>query len=249
MLHSDFLRSLPLCSRTKCWKLNQQDTAQVQILEAIHSPTYTILSDDMKTNSLMLKSRQCLADGLLDPRANRPVGGRPERDATGADACTALPPIAAVRTILVPVDFTASSRYALSQALVLARPLNASIVLLHVAQSVYTGPLLDSETKARIQTSERDRAEQRLRVLAQSVEAQHPVIECLVRNGPPGHEIVRAAEALNVSMIILGQPTRNSLLKLLFGSVTRDVVDTAPCPVLVVNHKACRWCQESEPQL
>lgn len=203
----------------------------------------------MKMNSLMLKSRRCLADGLLDPRANRPVGGLPERDPTGANACTASPSIAAVRTILVPVDFTASSRYALSEALALARPLNASIVLLHVAQRVHTGPLLDSETNARIQTSERDRAEQRLRLLAQSVEVQHPAIECLVTNGPTGHEIVRAAEALNVSMIILGQPTRNPLLRLLFGSVTRDVVDTAPCPVLVVNHKACLCSQESEPQL
>ncbi len=142
------------------------------------------------------------------------------------------------QTLLVPIDFTPASVKALDHALVVARQSHASIMLLHVVNGVYTGPFVNLRTKALIQQNERDRANQQLKLLAESVMDPPVAIECMVRSGLPAHEIVRAAEGLKADMIILGQRTRNPLLRLLFGTVISDVVDTAPCPVLVVTGNA-----------
>jgi universal stress protein A len=56
----------------------------------------------------------------------------------------------------------------------------------------------------------------------------------LLLHGSPAREIIRAAAAENVDLVIVGTHGRGAIVHLLLGSVAERVVRTAPCPVLTV---------------
>jgi universal stress protein A len=58
--------------------------------------------------------------------------------------------------------------------------------------------------------------------------------EFLIRKGRPADEIIAAAKEKDIDLIILGSRGKSALSSLLVGSVARNVVNHAPCPVLVV---------------
>ena len=138
------------------------------------------------------------------------------------------------RRILVPVDFTKSSHKALDHAILLADCLRASIVLLHVVDRIYAEGFLDTPAKRSLRTEVHRRAREKLGELAEARSNRFVPIKRVVRHGVPEYEIPRLAENMDADMIVLGRQRRNALSRLIFGSVTRDVVDTAPCPVVVV---------------
>ena len=57
---------------------------------------------------------------------------------------------------------------------------------------------------------------------------------CDVRAGDPATEIVAWAREHAADLIVVGHRGRNPLAKILLGSVARSVIESAPCPVLVV---------------
>jgi nucleotide-binding universal stress UspA family protein len=52
--------------------------------------------------------------------------------------------------------------------------------------------------------------------------------------GNPAEEIIRAAEASDCDLVVLGAYGRGAIQRFLLGSVSDRVVRHAPCPVLVV---------------
>lgn len=56
----------------------------------------------------------------------------------------------------------------------------------------------------------------------------------VVRTGSPGHEIIEAAQELNVDLIILSTHGRTGLERFILGSTAEKVVRRAGCPVLIV---------------
>ena len=143
-------------------------------------------------------------------------------------------PVQEARTILVPVDLTDSSHNALDYALLLAEGWNASIVLLHVVERMYAEGFLDTPAKRSLRTEVHRRAREKLDALAKPRSNRLVPIRRVVRHGVPEYEILRLAENMDADMIVLGRRRRSPLSRLIFGSVTRDLVDTAPCPVVVV---------------
>jgi len=134
----------------------------------------------------------------------------------------------------VPVDFTESSNKALDYALLLADCLRASIVLLHVVERKYAEGFLDTPAKRSVRAEADCWAREKLDAVTESKSDRLVPIRHVVRHGVPEYEILRLAESMDVNLIVLGRPPRNPLSRLVFGSVTRDVVDVAPCPVVVV---------------
>lgn len=57
--------------------------------------------------------------------------------------------------------------------------------------------------------------------------------EGLVCSGDPASIITREARQLGVSMIIMGRRHLSSLNRLIQGSVSKAVLDSSPCPVLI----------------
>jgi nucleotide-binding universal stress UspA family protein len=59
-------------------------------------------------------------------------------------------------------------------------------------------------------------------------------ISCVASEGDPATEIVASARANAIDLIVIGHRGRRRIAQALMGSVARRVVDTAPCPVLIV---------------
>ena len=138
------------------------------------------------------------------------------------------------RTLLVPVDFTESSLKALDYALSLARRLSARVTLLHVLDGVYGEGFMDSPARLKERARAIEDARLKLNLLAASRIDRRVPMECVVRHGNAEYEIFRFAEIGSVHLIVLGRKTRHALSRFVFGSVTKDVLETSPCPVIVV---------------
>jgi nucleotide-binding universal stress UspA family protein len=136
--------------------------------------------------------------------------------------------------VLCAVDFSPSSALALEYAATLARH-GAKLRVLHVAEQLPSWQLVPA-----VGTGAPDDP---LVVLKQARERVHRVIpaglrqsgsvEELVTEGDAGDEILRAATANRVDLIVMGAHAGRAGL-LGFGSTTHDVLRAATCPVLTL---------------
>ena len=138
-------------------------------------------------------------------------------------------------TILVAVDFMPASLKAVELAFGWAKRLHASIVLLHVVDPIYAGGFVNLVTKQKVRREARRRALEKINTMANSHTAEGVTVTRVVRDGLPELEILRLAEKMSVNMIVLGRQPKNPLGRWILGSVSDDIVDLAPCPVVLVN--------------
>ena len=136
-----------------------------------------------------------------------------------------------IKRILVPTDFSSSAARALDQAAALARDWHATTTLLYVLDlnlhTPPTGPANGQQLKAELWQEGLTHLGQALvGLLGAGVE-----IETVIREGLPREEIVRAAR--NHDLIILGHRAK-SFWQLFSRHTVKGVLETAPCPVLVV---------------
>jgi nucleotide-binding universal stress UspA family protein len=79
-----------------------------------------------------------------------------------------------------------------------------------------------------------DDAKQRLRSLVAEESRAWYEIDDVIVSGRAHREILRAAEARSVDLIVMGSQGRGGVGLALFGSTTQQVVRGAACPVLTV---------------
>lgn len=133
--------------------------------------------------------------------------------------------------LLVPVDFSETSRKALELAKELSPKLGAEIVILHVFEPPpFAYPdvplaLIQSVYQGTYPAAQRALAE--LAVGAGGVRS-------LFREGSADMEILRAAEELSPEFIIMGTHGRRGVRRLLLGSVAEQVIRHAHAPVVTV---------------
>jgi len=143
----------------------------------------------------------------------------------------------AIRKILVPLDFSETSRTALRYAADLARHNGSSIHLLHVTPDPLRQPWAVEPGLAEFPrglAERRDEAEVGLRALA-TEEGLDPLCTTVtVVDGIAHHEIVNYVEARAIDLIVMGTHGHGVIAHLLLGSVAERVIRHAPCPVLVV---------------
>jgi nucleotide-binding universal stress UspA family protein len=144
-----------------------------------------------------------------------------------------------IKRILVPYDFDEISSRALDYAVDLAKKLDASIDLLHVAEVRVYGPRATPFPPP-------DVAEQivaaSLSELKEVVEARRDrgvAIHPFVRGGSPWEQIAREASARQADLVVMASHGRRGVSHALHGSVAEKVLRTAPCPVLAVRGE--RW--------
>lgn len=71
-------------------------------------------------------------------------------------------------------------------------------------------------------------------ITSHALAGRWPNVRVRVADGPPAAAIVRAARRSSADVIVMGWRGHGTLRRFLAGSVSRDVVRTAPCSVLVV---------------
>ena len=148
-----------------------------------------------------------------------------------------------IKTILVPIDFSANAGHALDYAKMLAQRFGASIHLVHVCEvpSMATGSM-DAYAIAYSDWSQRlgDEAERELVKVAATVGDIKTSTEILFGT-PPGC-IVTAATTNHADLIVMGTHGHGPVAHIVMGNVAERVVRTAPCPVLTVHGpRAAEW--------
>lgn len=139
--------------------------------------------------------------------------------------------------VLVPFDFSSSSCDALDLALRMAKQLDTRIVLLQVLEEIFGSSFLDSGRRRRIRTEASAQALVALQSYVLRYLDDSEKIQCVVRHGLLEHEVLHAAEMVSARLIILGHRRLGLFRQIFFGSPTLNIIECAPCPVLVVNQK------------
>jgi nucleotide-binding universal stress UspA family protein len=154
-----------------------------------------------------------------------------------------VPQILHPKKILVPVDFSETSKQAFQYALRFAEKFGCEIVLLHVVEpeSVIAGAPTAVDVFAQ---SEEDviAAEAELQTLAASSRNRRKSVTSKVRTGRAPNEINKVANDLDVDLIVIATHGYTSWRHFCIGSTAERVVHTAPCPVLVVREKQHEFC-------
>ena len=140
-----------------------------------------------------------------------------------------------IKRILVPVDFSAASRAALWRASELATALGASLELLHVLE-LPGAHALASQAYVPLPPEYRQdvkrHAEKHLEEWLST--SSVPTIRHELREGKPFVEIASYARQHGIDLIVMGTHGRGGMSRLLLGSVTENLIRTAPCPVMTV---------------
>ena len=145
------------------------------------------------------------------------------------------------RRILYATDFSGGSEMALRYAAMLASHAGAPLTAMHVVEPLPVGfdPIVGASFDvATYETALERHAWTKLRAFVPgSVRRECETID-LVTIGRPYVEILRAAAARDIDLIVLGVHGRNALDRLVFGSTAEHVVRRSICPVLTVRDDA-----------
>ena len=149
-----------------------------------------------------------------------------------ATAAPRAGPVARERRLLLATDLGEASESATAEAFDLAASLGAKLLAVSV---IDPGSLLlpGGRFRARIDQV-RERLERDAQALVARGRERGIDVTFMVWTGDPGDQIVAAAEAEGVEMIVVGSHGRGTVGRLLLGSVSEKVVRSAACPVLVV---------------
>jgi nucleotide-binding universal stress UspA family protein len=132
------------------------------------------------------------------------------------------------RKILAPTDLSEPSFQALKQAMALAKNSGAELAILRVLPSVGIGATALDEAQNDLNDLVRDYAPSDL------------AVSTLVRQGDVTGEILNAAKDGNYDLIVMATHGTTGWREFVLGSITGEVVRTAPCPVLTIGNDARR---------
>ena len=148
-----------------------------------------------------------------------------------------------IKNILVPTDFSDSSKIALDYALSMAQIFKSKVFVMHVYEPVvyYTDVPMGMPDIVEMEQSIRSSSESALNaILEKEVRPRFSdvSVEKILTEGKPFVEIIRTAREKQIDLIVLSSHGRGFLEHMLLGSVTEKVVRKAPCPVLTVRSQS-----------
>ncbi len=149
------------------------------------------------------------------------------------------------QSILVAINYDDTSDTILDEAIVLAKRLDARLMLVHVLSSelaqptlvAYSYPVITEEImqqfRAQWEVLEKEGLA-RLQSLTSKATAAGVPTEFTQNVGDPGHVICALAKNWNADLIVMGRRERSALGELVMGSVSQFVMHHAHCSVLLI---------------
>ncbi|MEZ4811611.1 MAG: universal stress protein [Allomuricauda sp.] len=144
-----------------------------------------------------------------------------------------------MKKILVPVDFSEHSEYALEVASQIARPHEAGIVILHM-MGLSGSDMAESEMEEKQEAEYYLRlAKERIRNFTDKDYLEDIPVEAIIQNYKIFSEVNHVAEEQNCDLIVMGSHGTSGISEFFVGSNVEKVVRTSQIPVLVVkrHHK------------
>lgn len=142
-----------------------------------------------------------------------------------------------IEHIVVGLDFSPESTRALETAVVIARPFDAELHLVHAfdVPLPFVGPAEIAIPEATL-TTFRDAAARKLEKARASVAAQGVRAETHLTEVPAAPALARVAREIGADLVVVGTRGLGRLAHVLLGSVAERTIRLAPCPVLTVRH-------------
>ena len=142
-----------------------------------------------------------------------------------------------MENILVPTDFSKTSKGAFKYALHLADYFDSKINVVHVYHPSYdpgfpmgvNANMLVLEPKKELMKQFIDQGEKEVHPINTLINVNTEII-----SGFAGEEIVRMSKIDQTDLIVMGTTGDNTILEKVFGSISSDVTKHARCPVLLV---------------
>jgi universal stress protein A len=157
----------------------------------------------------------------------------------------------AVTRILVPIDFSPSSRAALEYATFLSGKLGAEMNVLHVWEPPgYVGP--DTLALLPVAAGQPGWDQMRSEVMREvdlflgKSQPRPSKLNVRVEAGEPSDTILGTAKGVGADLIVMGTHGRTGLSRLLIGSVAEAVLRRSTCPVLTIR-VASKMSRDSVP--
>ena len=138
--------------------------------------------------------------------------------------------------ILFATDFSESSEHAFEYALALAQQFNSRLIILHVINEPVDlrGFYVPHVSFENLEKEIEEGAQKMMSKFCSTHIQDFSNFETAIVSGIPFEEILKRAEADQVSFIVLGTQGRSGIDHLLFGSTAERVVRKAVCPVVTV---------------
>ncbi|MEX2116575.1 MAG: universal stress protein [Bacteroidota bacterium] len=159
-------------------------------------------------------------------------------------------PLAPIKQILVPLDFSDFSSQALTAARWIAADVGATIRALHVIEEVIhpsfyvTGQTSLSSWYPEIEAS----SVKEMQKLADKAGGPDVPLEFHVKEGRSAVDIVSFAKRNDIQLIVMASHGLTGMEHFLLGSVTEKVVRLAPCPVLVIKSFGTQFLTQAAAQ-
>lgn len=151
--------------------------------------------------------------------------------------------------IVVPTDFSATARDALSMACAIARGTPAKVSLVHVVPDAWRQPWV-AEAGVEIAGLQREMehdAHARLKALAAEEEFNGVPLEPVVLIGAPHVEVGDYLDEHGADLLVVGTHGHGPVRRFLLGSVAERLIRMARCPVLAVPHEHLRVLPAAAP--
>ncbi|MBU0718873.1 MAG: universal stress protein [Planctomycetes bacterium] len=140
-----------------------------------------------------------------------------------------------IQRILVPTDFSELSRHAALHARSLAETHRAALHVVHVIPSDWEPTLVPEVGTIMPAEQVRDRAKKLLDTfISNSLAGLDSPITTSVLSGTEAGEISRYASEEAIDVIVVGTHARGLVKRIFRGSISKAVLEKAPCPVLMV---------------
>lgn len=216
-------------------ELFRTDEISKKVIET-HKVLDTILDEAEKDYGLLIlgaSEKPSDKDAVFNPLTDKLVqlSPCPTMIVKGVAVAEHWPP----KRILVPTNGSNAARNAAEVAFTFAQGANTTVSLLHVVERVGSG-----RTAEDISLSARERqmnyAHEVVETLRELGEAYSVQAEAMVRVGRrPEAVILAIAERYNYDLIVLGTGARQNSARVFLGPRVENILDNAPCPVIVVN--------------
>lgn len=136
--------------------------------------------------------------------------------------------------VLVPIDFSASSRVALARAEEVALATHGEVLLLHVGEEVdhrtlAAGGFLPAHPRA----DQKVGVGPALAALTNQLQSHGVRARAMHVDGSPRAKILDAIAFERVALVVMGTHGRQGIARLLLGSVSARITQSSPVPVIV----------------
>jgi len=148
-----------------------------------------------------------------------------------------------LRHVLCPLDGSLAAERALENAKALLRP-QSKITLLTV---IHNGHVPIPEVSTDTVDDPLHHLEAYLERIAMNEKLHGFEVDVEIREGEPAQVIAEVAVTFGVEVIIMCTHGRSGLSRLLTGSVTSEVLNLTPCPVLVIPNRERERVKEDVP--